>query len=108
MWADSVVLLTGGTGSWGHELTKQLLERGCKQVRIFARNELAHVRTVRKFNDSRVVSIVGDVRDYKAMAQACFGVDAIFHLAALKHVPVCEHQPQEAVKTNIQGTSNLI
>lgn len=105
---DQVVLVTGGTGSWGHELTRQLLEKQCREVRLFARNELSHVHTARKFNDKRVVSIVGDVRDYEAVEEACRGVDTVFHLAALKHVPVCQHQPFEAVKTNILGTNNLI
>lgn len=108
MWSESIVLITGGTGSWGHELTKQILERGCREVRILARNELAHVYTLRKFNDPRIKSIVGDVRDYPVLEEACRNVDFVFHLAALKHVPVCEQQPQEAVKTNIQGTANLI
>jgi len=105
---NETVLVTGGTGSWGNELTKQLLERGVKEIRIFSRNEFSQVTMERKFNDSRITFIIGDVREPYALMEACKGVDTIFHLAALKHIPVCEKYPWEAVRTNIEGTRNVI
>lgn len=108
MFKDKTVLITGGSGSWGNELTTQLLQRNPSRIIIFSRGELAQVNMERKFNDNRIQFIIGDVRDYEMVNRACKGVDYVFHLAALKHVPVCENQPQEAIKTNINGTSNLI
>lgn len=108
MYKGKTILITGGTGSWGHELTKQLLAMGAGEIRIFSRNELSQVKMSREFNDTRLVFTIGDVRDQEAIVNAAEGVDYIFHLAALKHVPICEEQPAEAVKTNIMGTINLI
>ena len=102
-------LLTGGTGSWGNELAKQLLQYpDTERIVIFSRNEYNQVAMQRKFNDARLQFIIGDVRDVEAVNAACAGIDTIFHLAALKHVPICEEQPEEAVKTNIVGTQNVI
>lgn len=108
MFNDKVVLVTGGTGSWGNVLTEKLLKMNPKKIIIFSRGELQQVLMKRKFNDSRIQFIIGDIRDFEAIDRACYGVDYVFHLAALKHVPVCEDQPQEAIKTNIIGTTNLI
>lgn len=109
LFKDSIILITGGTGSWGNELTKQLLEKGPGKIIIYSRGELAQVVMQRKFKDSPVEYVIGDVRDPDAVGRLFSqGVDYIFHLAALKHVPVCENQPQEAIKTNIQGTTNLV
>ena len=108
MYTDKVILITGGTGSWGHELVKQLLEKEAKEIRVFSRGEFAQVEMQRKFDAKRLKFIIGDIRDRAAIEEATVGVDYVFHLAALKHVPVCEMQPQEAIKTNILGTSNLI
>jgi len=108
MFTDSVILITGGTGSWGQELTKQLLPLNPKKIIIFSRGELNQVLMQRLFSDSKIQFVIGDVRDYDALNLACRGVDYMFHLAALKHVPVCEHQPHEAIKTNITGTTNVI
>jgi len=104
------VLITGGSGSWGTELTKQLLERGAKKIVILSRGELAQVVMRRKFNDPRVHFVIGDVRDYSAVDRllANHEVDYIFHMAALKHVDVCENHPQETIKTNIDGTTNIV
>lgn len=110
MFTDQTVLITGGTGSWGRELTRQLLEshNPCKVI-IFSRGEISQVDMLRKFNDSRLEFVVGDVRDEAAVnAVLRCGVDYVYHLAALKHVPICENQPQEAIQTNIIGTKNLI
>lgn len=109
MFEGKICLITGGTGSWGSELTRKLLENHAKEIRIFSRNEFAQVRMQRAFaNDPRLNFITGDVRDYDVLRTACKGVDYIFHLAALKHVPVCEKQPEEALKTNVNGTLNVI
>lgn len=108
MYKEQVILITGGTGSWGYELITQLLKKEPKEIRIFSRGELAQVKMQREFNDARLNFIIGDIRDLEAITEATRDVNYIFHLAALKHVPVCELQPSEAIKTNILGTQNLI
>jgi FlaA1/EpsC-like NDP-sugar epimerase len=111
MFKDSVVLITGGTGSWGNELIKQLLEKDPKKIIVFSRGELAQVMTKIKFNNNpKLHFVIGDVRDADAVDRlfSQISVDYVYHLAALKHVPVCENQPQEAIKTNITGTTNLV
>lgn len=105
---NQTVLITGGTGSWGQELTKQLLNLGVKQIRIFSRNEDKQVWMNRSFDNSKLKFILGDVRDYNSVDYASRGVNTIFHLAALKHVPICEEQPTEAFKTNVIGTKNVV
>lgn len=103
------VLITGGTGSWGRALTQMLLQNsGADSIIIFSRNECNQVEMAREFTDSRVKFIIGDVRDHDALTAACSGVDTIFHLAALKHVPVCEINIDECIKSNILGTSNVV
>ncbi|MBB6635671.1 polysaccharide biosynthesis protein [Cohnella thailandensis] len=109
MFHDQTILITGGTGSWGQELTRKLLESKPKQIRIFSRNEFTQVQMQRVFpNHESLKFIIGDVRDELAVDAACRNVDYVFHLAALKHVPICESQPEEALKTNVQGTENVI
>jgi len=102
------ILITGGTGSWGNELVTQLLSKEPKQIIIYSRGEFAQVTMQRKFNDDKLKFIIGDVRDLESLTNACKGVDVVFHLAALKHIPVCEDYPYEAIKTNLQGTENVI
>ena len=106
-YEDSTAFITGGTGSWGRELTRQLLAKGIKKVVIFSRGELAQVQMKREFNDGRIHFHIGDVRDYRALNLAMHGATFVFHLAALKHVPVCEEHPEEAILTNIDGTRNV-
>jgi len=108
MFKDRRILVTGGTGSWGYELIKQLLPMDPAEVIVFSRNESSQVAMSRAFEDSRLTFRIGDVRDREALVRACRGVDIVFHLAALKHVPVCEDQPYEALKTNVIGTQNVI
>jgi FlaA1/EpsC-like NDP-sugar epimerase len=106
---DSKILITGGTGSWGQTLTRLLLKKyNPKEIVIFSRGELQQVLMQRNFKDPRIRFVIGDVRDYEAVKFATLGIDYIFHLAALKHVPICEDQPQEAIKTNISGTTNIV
>lgn len=108
MFAGKIVLITGGTGSWGYELVRQLLLEEPKEIRIFCRGELAQVKMDREFMNPRLKFIIGDIRDLDSLIEATKNVDYVFHLAALKHVPICELQPNEAIKTNIVGTQNLI
>jgi UDP-N-acetylglucosamine 4,6-dehydratase len=109
MFEGRRILITGGTGSWGQELTRKLLQCNPKEIRIFSRNEHAQVNMQRNFPDHPSLKfIIGDVRDYQAVLEACNGMDYVFHLAALKHVPICEFQPEEALKTNVMGTENVI
>lgn len=109
MFNDSRILITGGTGSWGQTLTRMILERyDPKEIIIFSRGELQQVLMQRKFKNDKIKYIIGDVRDYEAVKFATTGVDYIFHMAALKHVPICEDHPQEAIKTNIIGTNNIV
>jgi len=105
---NQIILITGGSGSWGQELTSQLLTLNPKEIRIFSRGEFAQVSMQRQFNDKRLKFIIGDVRDYDSVLDATKNVNILFHLAALKHVPICEEQPTEAIKTNITGTQNII
>lgn len=109
MYKNKTILITGGTGSWGQELTRKLLPYQPKEIRIFSRNEFSQVSMGRTFNHhSRIKYMIGDVRDFDAVNEACQHVDYVFHLAALKHVPICEDYPQEAIKTNVLGTENII
>lgn len=109
IFTHSKILITGGTGSWGQTLARLLLEKyDPKEIIIFSRGELQQVLMQRKFQNPKIRYIIGDVRDYEAVKFATTGVDYIFHMAALKHVPICEDQPQEAIKTNIIGTTNIV
>lgn len=108
MVSKKVIFIAGGTGSWGQELVRQLLAKNVGKIIIYSRGELAQVNMTSKFNDSRIKYVIGDVRDYQQVLKHTKEVDIIFNLAALKHVPICENHPQEAIKTNINGTTNLI
>jgi UDP-N-acetylglucosamine 4,6-dehydratase/5-epimerase len=108
VFENSVILVTGGTGSWGQELVRQLLLQNPQKIIIFSRNESSQVKMNWEIKDPRLSFCIGDVRDLSALVKACEGVDYMFHLAALKHVPICEEQPFEALKTNVIGTQNVI
>ncbi|MEI2443340.1 polysaccharide biosynthesis protein, partial [Priestia megaterium] len=109
MFDNQTILVTGGTGSWGYELVRQLLTYNPKEIRIFSRSESNQFTMGQEFdNDSKLKFVIGDIKEKDSMIEACKGVDYIFHLAALKHVPVCEYQPIEALKTNVIGTQNVI
>jgi UDP-N-acetylglucosamine 4,6-dehydratase len=109
-WKNQVVLVTGGTGSFGKKFTKILLEeKQPKKVIIFSRDELKqHEMQVGGFNDERLRYFIGDVRDRERLVRAMHGVDIVVHAAALKQVPACEYNPMEAIKTNIMGTANVV
>lgn len=104
------IFIAGGTGSWGNELAKQILERyNPQEVRIYSRGEIRQWEMKKKFaNHPKLKFIIGDVRDAERTKIALKDVDFVFHLAALKHVPVCEENPNETVLTNIIGTQNII
>lgn len=105
---EKIILITGGTGSWGEALAKRLVEEEAKEIRIFARNEAVQFNLAHQIKSERIKTIIGDIRDKKSLLEACRGVDVVIHLAALKHVPICEIQPLEAIKTNVIGTQNVI
>lgn len=109
MFNNQIILVTGGTGSWGHELVRQLLTYAPKEIRIFSRNESNQFSMKQEFDHNpKLRFIIGDIKEKDALMETCQDVDYIFHLAALKHVPVCEDQPLEALKTNVIGTQNVI
>ena len=108
MFEGKEILITGGTGSLGHALTKKLLELGAKKIRIFSRNELKQIEMESEFNDKRLRFLLGDVRDYNRLMRAMEDVDIVYHAAALKHVPKIEYNSFEAIKTNVYGTQNVI
>lgn len=105
---DKVVLVTGGTGSFGKKFTKKALELDAKKVIIFSRDELKQYEMKQEFQDSRLRFFIGDVRDQERLHRAFDGVDIVIHAAAMKHVDACEYNPFEAVKTNINGAQNII
>lgn len=102
------ILVTGGTGSIGLEIVKQLLKYKPRAVRIFARHEDRHHQIIQELGNERLRFVIGDIRDKDRLKMAMEGVDIVFHAAALKHVPMCEYNPFEAVKTNVLGTQNVV
>lgn len=105
---ESVVTITGGTGSFGSTMARNLLTSGVSQINIFSRDESKQDEMRRKFSDERLRFFIGDVRDSASIAPAMRGADFVFHAAALKQVPSCEFFPQQAVLTNIVGSDNVI
>jgi UDP-glucose 4-epimerase len=108
-YADDTILITGGTGSFGHTVVDHLLARGCREIRVFSRDE-AKQDTMRNrlAGKGNVRFYIGDVRDRHSIEQALPGVDLVFHAAALKQVPSCEFFPREAVATNVLGSANVL
>ncbi len=103
------IFVSGGTGSIGSGIVKQLLEYNVKTIRVFSNDENSHFKLQQSFrNHPKLRYLIGDVRDRIRLKKAVEGVDIIFHAAALKHVPFCEYNPFEAVKTNVIGTQNMI
>ena len=108
MFKDKIILITGGTGSLGVALTKRLLSLDVKQIRIFSRNEFKQISMESEIKDERLRFLIGDVRDQKRLKRAIEDVDIVFHTAAMKHVPKVEYNPFESIKTNVEGSQNVI
>lgn len=108
MFKDKILLITGGTGSFGNAVLRRFLNTDIKEIRIFSRDELKQDDMRKKYNNPKLKFYLGDVRDINSVKDAIKGVDYIFHAAALKQVPVCEFYPIQAVKTNILGTENVL
>lgn len=105
---NKVLLITGGTGSFGNAVLDRFLQTGIEEIRIFSRDEKKQDDMRKKYNSSKLKFYIGDVRDYQSVLNASRGVDFIYHAAALKQVPSCEFHPLEAVKTNVLGTENVL
>lgn len=108
MLDNKIILITGGTGSFGNAAVKRFLKTNVAEIRIFSRDEKKQHDMRLKYHDPRLKFYIGDVRDFGSLAQAMLGVDYVFHAAALKQVPSCEFYPIEAVKTNVLGTENVL
>lgn len=108
MFKDKVLLITGGTGSFGNAVLKKFLNTDIKEIRIFSRDEKKQHDMRVELQNSKVKFYIGDVRDYDSIYSALSGVDYVFHAAALKQVPSCEFYPIEAVRTNVLGTENVL
>lgn len=108
MFKDKILLITGGTGSFGNAVMRRFLNTDIKEIRIFSRDEKKQDDMRKKYNNSKIKFYIGDVRDINSIRNAMYGVDFIFHAAALKQVPSCEFFPMEAVRTNVIGTDNVL
>jgi len=108
MFDNKILMITGGTGSFGNTVLKRFLDTTVKEIRIFSRDEKKQEQLRLALSNKKVKFYIGDVRDYDSVSQAMVGVDYVFHAAALKQVPSCEFFPMEAVKTNILGTENIL
>ncbi|MBI5972994.1 nucleoside-diphosphate sugar epimerase/dehydratase [Staphylococcus caledonicus] len=108
MFKDKVLLITGGTGSFGNAVMERFLDTDIKEIRVFSRDEKKQDDMRKKYNNPKLKFYLGDVRDSHGVETAMREVDFVFHAAALKQVPSCEFFPMEAVKTNVMGTENVL
>ncbi len=108
MFKGKTILVTGGTGSFGNQVTSLFLKSGVADIRIFSRDEKKQHEMREALAEDTVSFYLGDVRDEPSLEQAIVGVDYVFHAAALKHVPSCEFYPMEAIKTNVMGADNIL
>ena len=108
MLKDNIVLITGGTGSFGHAVLEHVLGTNCAEIRIFSRDEKKQEDMRIRYRNERLKFYIGDVREYDSVHDAVRGVDFVFHAAALKQVPSCEFYPMEAVRTNVVGAENVM
>ncbi|RYE05560.1 MAG: NAD-dependent epimerase/dehydratase family protein [Rickettsiaceae bacterium] len=108
MYKDKILMITGGTGSFGNAILKYMLKTDIKEIRVFSRDEKKQEDMRIAFNSDKLKFYIGDVRNYDSINEAVRGVNYLFHAAALKQVPSCEFFPMEAVKTNVLGTDNVL
>ncbi len=108
MFENKILLITGGTGSFGNAVLRRFIDSDLREIRIFSRDEKKQDDMRKKYNNPKLKFYIGDVRDYQSVLNVVRGVDFIYHAAALKQVPSCEFHPLEAVKTNVMGTENLL
>ncbi len=108
MFTDKILLITGGTGSFGNAVLKRFLNTDIKEIRIFSRDEKKQDDMRKHYQHTKIKFYIGDVRDIQSIHNAMYNVDYVFHAAALKQVPSCEFFPLEAVKTNILGTDHVL
>ncbi|MGZ3241981.1 MAG: polysaccharide biosynthesis protein, partial [Burkholderiaceae bacterium] len=108
MFDNKVLMITGGTGSFGNAVLKRFLATDVREIRIFSRDEKKQEEMRIALNNDKLKFYIGDVRDYGSIYQAMKGVDYVFHAAALKQVPSCEFYPMEAVRTNVLGSENVM
>jgi len=108
MFKGKVLMITGGTGSFGNAVLKRFLETNVREIRIFSRDEKKQEDMRIALANDKVKFYIGDVRDPDSLTQSMAGVDYVFHAAALKQVPSCEFYPMEAVRTNVLGTENVL
>ena len=108
MFKDKVLLITGGTGSFGNTVLRRFLNTEVKEIRIFSRDEKKQEEMRISLGNPKLKFYIGDIRNYDSVHQAMKGVDYVFHAAALKQVPSCEFYPMEAVRTNVLGTQNVL
>lgn len=108
MFKGKTLLITGGTGSFGNAVLRRFLDTDIREIRIFSRDEKKQDDMRKKYKNEKIKFYIGDVRDLQSIKNAMYGVDYVFHAAALKQVPSCEFFPIEAVKTNVLGTENVL
>jgi Predicted nucleoside-diphosphate sugar epimerases len=108
MFKGKTLLITGGTGSFGNAVLKRFLSTNIGEIRIFSRDEKKQDDMRKQYRNDKIKFYIGDVRDMASVKNAMYGVDYIFHAAALKQVPSCEFFPMEAVRTNVVGTDNVL
>jgi len=108
VFKDKILLITGGTGSFGNAVLRRFLNSDLREIRILSRDEKKQDDIRKKYNNPKIQFYIGDVRDSQSVLNAVRGVDFIYHAAALKQVPSCEFHPLEAVKTNVMGTENVL
>lgn len=108
MFKGKTLLITGGTGSFGNAVLDRFINTDIGEIRIFSRDEKKQDDMRKKYNNDKIKFYIGDVRDIESLRTVIYGVDYIFHAAALKQVPSCEFFPLEAVKTNVLGTNNML
>ncbi|SVE10749.1 uncharacterized protein METZ01_LOCUS463603, partial [marine metagenome] len=108
VFKDKILLITGGTGSFGNAVLSRFISTDFKEIRIFSRDEKKQEDMRMSLKNERVKFYIGDVRNYESISSAMVNVDYVFHAAALKQVPSCDFYPMEAIKTNVIGAENVL